>query len=64
MRRLNLKLLAFLLVGLMVLGGGLFLLNRFQVRRAAGDLLVQAKEAERQKQPDRALSLLNRILAI
>ncbi len=62
MRRLNLKLLAFLLVGLMVLGGGLFLLNRYQVRRAAGALLVQAKEAERQKQPDRALSLLNRYL--
>ena len=62
MRRLNLKLLAFLLVGLFALGGGLFLLNRIQVRRAAGALFAQAKEAERQNKSDQAMILLDRYL--
>ena len=62
MRRLNLKLLVFLLVGLFVLGGGLILLNRFQTRRASGALFAQAKEAERQNKPGQAILLLDRYL--
>ena len=45
-RRINVKVLIGLVVGTALLGGGVFLLHRFQVDRNAGLLLDQAKKAE------------------
>lgn len=62
MRRFNFKLLALLVIATLMVGGGLFLLNQFQVRRSAGKLLRQAKQAEEDKKPQLAMTLYDRYL--
>ena len=63
MRRLNFKLLALLLIGVVLVGAGLFGLNRWQVRRTASDLLRLADNSNKdQGDPVRAIGLYDRYL--
>src|SRR5262249_18277908 len=64
MRRLNLVLLAILVVGLGVLGGGLHLVHGVQVRRNASPLLDRARRAEADGQPAKAEDALRWYLSL
>ena len=62
MKKLNLPLIAFLLVGGLVCVVGVHLLHGYQVSRSAENLLVRAKQAEERQDVDEQVRLLRRYL--
>lgn len=62
MRRLNVRLLASLVALVLILGGGLFALHRFQSRRIAQAVLFQAQRAEADGDLPRAVTYRMRYL--
>lgn len=63
MRRLNIRFLAGLIVGVIVLGASAYGLRQFQMRRTARHLLSRAERAEQQGDPEKTESFLRQYLA-
>src|SRR5580658_6876413 len=63
-KRLNLKFLACMFLGVVTFAAGVHFLHAFQIRRNAGAFLALSEEAEKKKDMPKAVDYLGRYLAL